>query len=158
MLLPLALGVTGSDPEAIPWTRTRRAISDLPGEDDDPAVVVVPGDHTLHLYHRTTGVRAQELTGAVWADGCVHLFVIEQGSGVKGIRIAHLRSRDPGAIFAQAHPTERYLIDQPARLESGGHFTPVVRDGKLRAAFWTVRQSGPRYGLQGHPARFTGTR
>jgi len=184
----IGLAWSGPDPEVIPWSKTRSPISDLPGEDDDPAVVVIPGDRKLHLYHRTTGngagrgyrivhtasdrpedtsswptardvtvrpegIRAQELTGAVCVNQTVHLFVIEQGTGVGGIRVAHLCSKDPAGLFAQANPTHRYLVDQPVRLKSGGHFTPVVRDGRLHAAFWTVSQSGPRYGLAGHPVR-----
>jgi len=186
----IGLAWSGPDPEVIPWTKTPGPISDLAGEDDDAAVVAVPGDDRLHLYHRTTGngagrgyrivhtasprptdasswprakevtvrpagVRAQELTGAICVDGRVHLFVIEQGTGVKGIQIAHLFSADPGGTFQQADPSQRYLLDQPDRLKDGGHFTPVVRSGRLIAAFWTVWQSGPRYGLTGHPVEFT---
>lgn len=59
----------------------------------------------------------------------------------------------PAAMFVQANPFRRYLADQPVRLKDGGHFTPVVRDGKLIAASWTVYQSGKRYGLTGCPIR-----
>ncbi|MCP4642065.1 MAG: hypothetical protein GY851_16600 [bacterium] len=178
---PIGLAWSGSDPADIPWTRTEAPVSDLPGEDDDPAVLTVPGDDRLHLYHRTTGgsgyriahtasgtpedpaswpvahdvterpdgVRAQELTGAVWYDELVHLFVIEQGAGVKGIQIAHLVSEKPAGPFRQADAKQRYLEGQPANLAYGGHHTPVVRDGSLVGEFWTVWQTTTRYGLGG---------
>ena len=179
----IGIAWSGEDPDVVPWTRTDVPVSDLPGEDDDPSLVMVPGDPRLHLYHRTTGggyhivhtasptpeepaswpvatpvtarpegVRSQELTGVVWADDMLHMFVIEMGKGVRGIQIAHLASRAPDAMFQPYSVRSRYLMDQPARLAYGGHFTPVVRNSKLVAAFWTVRQQGQRYGLQGHPA------
>lgn len=51
------IGLAWSDknPEKTPWTKTNSAISDLEGEDDDPALLAVPGDQHLHLYHRRTG-------------------------------------------------------------------------------------------------------
>ncbi|MCK5802171.1 MAG: hypothetical protein KAI66_05035, partial [Lentisphaeria bacterium] len=180
----IGLAWSGSDPEDLPWQKTAAAISDTPGEDDDPALVMVPGDPRIHLYHRTTaggyhivhtasrtpqnpaswaaaarvttrpkGVRAQELTGAVVFEGAVHLFVIEQGTGVGGIKISHLMSPDPAGNFLPAS-TSRYLEDQPGTLAYGGHFTPVMRGGELVAAFWTVKQQHPRYGLQGHAMVF----
>jgi len=179
----IGLAWSGPDPDVVPWTKTAAPISDLSGEDDDPSVVLMPGDPRLHLYHRTTGggyhivhtatstpedpaswppaqpvtmrpegVRAQELTGVVCADGVLHMFVIEMGKKVHGIQISHLAARDPAALFEPASRQGRYLTDQPARLAYGGHFTPVVRDGRFVAAFWTVPQLGQRYGLQGHPA------
>lgn len=51
----IGLAWCGPDPEKLPWTKTPRAISDLPGEDDDAAVLTIPGDGRLHLYHRRTG-------------------------------------------------------------------------------------------------------
>lgn len=178
----IGLTCSGSDPEILPWIKSPLPISDVSGsEDDDPALVVLPGDRRLHLYHRCTaggyhirhtatatphlpwppaepvthppdGVRAQELTGAIAVAGKVHLFVIEQGPGIAGIAIAHVASEDPNGPFLPANPTSRHLASQPAKLAYGGHFTPVVRDGKVVAAFWTVFQAGPRYGLRGHPA------
>jgi len=176
----IGLAWSGDDPERLPWTKTPQAISDLPGEDDDSGLVAIPGDDRLHLYHRTTrdyrivhtasrtpedpgswppakdvtqrpeGVRAQELTGAVWADGAVHLFIIEHFE--KGpMRIAHVQSRNPGAMFEPVDPQRRYVEPQPRNLAYGGHLTPVVRDGRFVAFFWTVFQSGKRYGLLGHP-------
>ena len=171
------------DPETLPWTKTPAAISHPPGSNDDPAVVTIPGDPRLHLYHRCAGpqgyrilhtasatpedpaswpdaapvtprpdtVRAQELTGAAWIDGAVHLFIIEHLTA-GGMRIAHLRSLQPEGPFAPAVPSERYLLDEPDGLAYSGHFTPVVRDGRLLACFWTAFQKGPRYGLLGHPA------
>ena len=183
----IGIAFSGDDPNRVPWTRLDRPVSDPPGEDDDPALVTVPGDDRLHLYHRTTGgpagyrivhtasrtpqipeswddavdvtvrpegVRAQELTGAIWLDGRMHLFVIEQGPGVTGIRIAHLVGDGPEGPFEAVKPGQRYLDYVPARVAYGGHFTPVLQDGKLVAAFWTVFQDGPRYGLLGHPVRW----
>ena len=180
----IGIAWSGLDPDVVPWTKTETAVSDLAGEDDDPSLVMVPGDPRLHLYHRTTGggyhivhtasampedpaswpaatpvtvrpegVRSQELTGVVWAEDMLHMFVIEMGNKVHGIQISHLVSRTPDVVFEPASRQSRYLIDQPARLACGGHFTPVVRDNMLVAAFWTVPQQGTRYGLQGHPAR-----
>ncbi len=180
----VGLAWSGSDPEVVPWRKTVVPVSDLPGEDDDPAVVVIPGDQRLHLYHRTTGeggyrvvhtasamprepdswpratdvtqrppgVRAQELTGTAVVDGKVHLFVIEQGEGVTGIQIAHLCSETPDEPFLPVHPGKRYLSHQPKDLAFGGHFTPVVKDGRLVAASWTVWQGPGRYGLGLHAA------
>jgi hypothetical protein len=51
----IGLAVSGSDPERLPWTKTKRPVSDLPGEDDDPALLALPGDDVLHLFHRRTG-------------------------------------------------------------------------------------------------------
>lgn len=176
----IGLAWSGDDPERLPWTKTPQAISDLPGEDDDSGLVTIPGDDRLHLYHRTTGdyrivhtasrtpedpgswppskdvtqlpkgVRAQELTGAVWADGVVNLFIIEHSyEGL--IRIAQVQSKQPGAMFEPVDPQRRYVERQPDKLAYAGHITPVVRDGRFVAFFWTVFQSGKRYGLQGHP-------
>jgi len=183
----IGLAWSGADPEKLPWTKTREAVSDIvPSEDDDPALVVVPGDRRLHLYHRRTGrggygiahtasatpevpgswpsatnatrrpeaVRAQELTGAVFVGKSVHLFIIEhmkQG----GVRIAHLACADPRGPFEAVEGEPRYLAPaaQPDGVIYSGHITPVVRDGRPVGFFWTVRQSGRRYGLQGHPVR-----
>ncbi len=186
----IGLAWSGPDPESIPWTKTASPISDLPGEDDDPALMSIPGDDALHLYHRTTGaggyriahsassspedpaswspatdvtarpagVRAQELTGAFYQEGAVHLLVIEQGDAVPGIQIAHLISPDPAGTFTEANPASRHLRGQPRRLAVGGHITPVMRENVLCACFWTVPQAAPRYGLGGGPARLTGNR
>ncbi len=51
----IGLAWSGTDPERIPWPKSRRPISDLDGEDDDCALVRVPGDDRLHLFHRTAG-------------------------------------------------------------------------------------------------------
>lgn len=51
----IGLAVSGNDPEKIPWTKTEGPISNLVGEDDDPAVLVIPGDDSMHLFHRRTG-------------------------------------------------------------------------------------------------------
>lgn len=180
----IGLARSGSDPERLPWTKTARPISDRPGEDDDAAVVSIPGDPRLHLYHRRTGpggyriahtcsstpddpqswpaardatkrpesVRAQELTAAFYWRGAIHLMVIEH-LRAGGIRIAHLVSATPGGPFEPADPNRRYLGPraQPAHTAYCGHITPVLREGRLVACFWTVPQRGRRYGLLGHP-------
>ena len=51
----IGLAVSGTDPDKLPWAKTNRPISDLPGEDDDSALLVMPGDDSLHLFHRRTG-------------------------------------------------------------------------------------------------------
>jgi predicted GH43/DUF377 family glycosyl hydrolase len=179
----IGLAWSSEDPEQIPWTKSPAPISDLPGEDDDPAALSISGDGRLHLFHRSTGeggyrivhtasaspedptswpkavdvtvrpegVRAQELTGAFEGDGEIQLFVIEQGDAVGGIQVAHLASKEPDVVFQQANPAMRYLAGQPQQLAYGGHFSPVTKDGKLIAAFWTVFQEGQRYGLAGAP-------
>ena len=103
---------------------------------------------------RPEGVRAQERTGAFFVKGKMNLFVIEQGSGVKGIQIAHLASKAADGMFEPMDPKQRYLIDQPSQLAYGGQVTPVMREGTLRALFWDVWQTKKRYGLRGHPATF----
>jgi len=182
----IGLAWSGANPEELPWRKSSRPISDLEGEDDDPALLTIAGDERLHLYHRRTGpggyrivhaasatpeeidswpraepatprpeaVRAQELTGAFSEDGKAHLLVIEHLTA-GGMRIAHLAGARPEGPFGTADPSERYLTaqSQAANLAYGGHITPVVRDGRLAAFFWTVHQEGKRYGLAGHPAR-----
>ena len=180
----IGLAWSADEPERLPWTKTAAPISDLEGNDDDCAVLVVPGDERVHLYHRNGGppeyrivhtasatpkrpgswpparpvipkplsVRAQELTAAFFADGFVQLLVIEHLHR-GGIKIAHLRSRRPDGPFELADPDHRYLPSgsQPPGLAYSGHITPVARDGRIVAAFWTVFQKGPRYGLFGRP-------
>jgi len=183
----VGLAYSGPDPETLPWTKTSKAVSDIANsEDDDPALVVIPGDERLHLYHRRTGeggyriahttsatpevpgswppavdatqrpnaVRAQELTGAACVGKSVHLFIIEHMKR-GGMRIAHLVSADPNGPFEPAHANQRHLpaTAQPGGIIYSGHITPVVRDGRLVAFFWTARQSNNRYGLLGHPIR-----
>ena len=187
----IGLAISGPDPELLPWQTTEKPISDLTGEDDDPALLVLPDGETdgrrrLHLYHRRTGphgyrivhtqssapeqpeswppavavvprpdqVRAQELTGAFAWQGKPHLLVIEHlHSGA--IRIAHLVAQSPEGPFHPAVPGRRYLSanEQPRHLAYSGHITPVMREQRLVACFWTVAQQGRRYGLLGHPAR-----
>jgi hypothetical protein len=99
---------------------------------------------------RPEGVRAQELTGVAWMDGAVHLFIIEHFE--KGPqRIAHVQSKQPDAMFAPLDLRRRYVEPQPRNLAYGGHLTPVLRNDRLAALFWTVAQSGKQYGLLGHP-------
>lgn len=184
----IGLARSGDDPERLPWIKTPTPISDLDGEDDDPAVLVLDRDDRLHLYHRTTAggyrivhtaastpdqpgtwptarpvieraadVRAQELTGAVFVDGQVHLFVIEhllRG----GMKIGHFVSPLADGIFSYADPARRFVERQPAALAYGGHLTPIVRDGHLIGLSWTVAQAGKRYGLDGHRATMEGGR
>lgn len=179
----IGLAWSGANPEDLPWTKSSRPISDLEGEDDDPALLTIPGDDRLHLYHRRTGpggyrivhtasatpdqidswppaepatprpeaVRAQELTGVFSEGGKTHLLVIEHLTA-GGMKIAHLTSDQPEGPFESADPSERYLgvESQTSGLAYGGHITPVVREGRLAALFWTVHQEGKRYG---HAAR-----
>ncbi len=52
----IGLAWSGANPEELPWSKTPQPISDIMNsEDDDPAVLVMPGDPRLHLYHRRTG-------------------------------------------------------------------------------------------------------
>lgn len=51
----IGLAWSGTDPDVLPWTTSPTPISDLPGEDDDPGVLAIPGDKRLHVYHRATG-------------------------------------------------------------------------------------------------------
>jgi xylan 1,4-beta-xylosidase len=57
----IGLAVSGSDPEKLPWAKTNSPISDLPGDDDDPALLVIPDDDSLHLFHRATGPRGHRI-------------------------------------------------------------------------------------------------
>ena len=99
---------------------------------------------------RPADVRAQELTGVARFDGRYHLFVIEHLTA-GGIKIAHLICDRPEGPFEPLEANRRYIERQPAGLAYGGHFTPVVQGGSLRAIFWTASQQGRRYGLLGHP-------
>jgi len=82
-----------------------------------------------------------------FADGKVHLLVIEHLTE-GGMKIAHLVSGKPEGPFGPADPKQRYLPpgSQPNQLAFGGHITPVVRDGRPVAFFWTVHQQGHWYG------------
>ncbi len=51
----IGLAWSAENPEELPWATKASAISDLPGEDDDPGVLTIPGDDRMHCYHRTTG-------------------------------------------------------------------------------------------------------
>ena len=63
----IGLAWSGENPEELPWTKTPVPVSDLPGEDDDPALVCEPAGRRLHLYHRTTGPRGYEIVHTVSA-------------------------------------------------------------------------------------------
>lgn len=181
----VGLAYSSSDPEKIPWNKTSRPISDLPGEDDDVAIISEEDGARFHLYHRIAGpegyqivhsesknplkesswskgvpvserpetVRAQELTGAMLLDGRYHLFIIEH-LYKGGVKIAHLVSHNPAGPFSAFQKNQRYLNpnDQPKRIVYSGHISPIVKDGKMDAWFWTAHQQGKRYGLLGHPA------
>ncbi len=101
---------------------------------------------------RPETVRAQELTAVYSTDGVIHMLVIEH-LHAGGMKIAHLSSSAPSGPFAPANPACRYLMPdaQPKHLAYSGHITPVLRDDRVIAFFWTVFQEGPRYGLLGHP-------
>ena len=51
----IGLAWSASVPEKVPWTKARAPISDLEGNDDDAALLWLPGDERLHLYHRIAG-------------------------------------------------------------------------------------------------------
>ncbi|MCA9014532.1 MAG: hypothetical protein KDA77_04290 [Planctomycetaceae bacterium] len=51
----VGLAYSGVDPEQIPWQKTAEPISDLPGEDDDTALLSDDSGRRFHLYHRTAG-------------------------------------------------------------------------------------------------------
>lgn len=180
----IGLAYSGDDPERLPWTKTTAPVSDLEGEDDDPALVAIEGDPRLHLYHRTTagGYRIVHTASATpdrpqsWP---IARTVLERPADVRAqeltgamcvegrlhllviehgrsLEIGHYVSRDPQGPFAYADPAERFLTGQPATLAYGGHITPIVCQGRLVALSWTVVQAGKRYGIQGHRAQLEG--
>jgi|GEM_PF-1853546 len=51
----VGLAYSYSDPEKIPWNKTAQPISDLPGEDDDVAIINDEKGAPFHLYHRNAG-------------------------------------------------------------------------------------------------------
>lgn len=57
----VGLAYSFSDPEKIPWNKTPRPISDLPGEDDDVAIIANQAGTLFHLYHRTTGAGGYQI-------------------------------------------------------------------------------------------------
>ena len=81
----IGLAWSAENPEEMPWSTNTTAISDLPGEDDDPGVLTIPGDDRMHCYHRTTG-------------------------GDAGYRIVHTHSttpQDPASWSAATDVTQR---------------------------------------------------
>ncbi len=180
----IGLAWSSGNPEEIPWKKSSTPISDLEGEDDDPALISLGDNKEIHLYHRIAGpdgyqivhcqsnqprasnswshavpavvrpdtVRAQELTGVVVINKTIHMFVIEH-LYKKGIRIAHLSSKQPEGPFVPIKNQSRYIpkSSQPENIIYSGHITPVSQNGELKAFFWTVKQTGKRYGLLGHP-------
>lgn len=179
----IGLAWSGDDPEQVHWTKSPAPISDLAGEDDDPAVVVLDGDDRLHLFHRTTagGYHIVHTASATPTDirswspahrvtqpaadvraqeltGVAYLggrlhLFVIEHLRHGGLKIGHLVSRNAGSMFSYADTAHRFVDDQPPGLAYGGHLTPVVRDGKLIALSWTVVQAGKRYGIEGHPAQ-----
>ncbi len=101
---------------------------------------------------RPASVRAQELTAVYQVGRTVHMMVIEH-LHAGGIKIAHLASPQPDGPFRAGDAERRYVPSrwQPRRLAYSGHISPVTRDGRMIACFWTVFQDGARYGLIGHP-------
>lgn len=51
----IGLAWSEENPEQLPWSKSDRPISDLDGNDDDAALVELPDDDKLHLYHRYAG-------------------------------------------------------------------------------------------------------
>jgi len=134
----IGLAWSGSDPEKVPWTKSSGPISDLDGNDDDCALLTLPGDNRVHLFHRIDGpyrivhtssatpkqidswpkavpvtprpddVRAQELTGMFSTNGTMRMLVIEH-LHAGGMKIADLQSRTPGGPFTASDRRNRYL-------------------------------------------------
>lgn len=108
----------------------------------------------VDVTRRPADVRAQELTAALFHDGKFHLLIIEH-LHQQGVKIAHLASVRPDGVFQPAESRQRYL---PSRVEPrqsvySGHISPVLRGEGIVGWFWTCRQQGARYGLQGHPSQ-----
>lgn len=57
----VGLAYSFPDPEKIPWNKTARPISDLPGEDDDVAIITDEKGAKFHLYHRSTGPEGYQI-------------------------------------------------------------------------------------------------
>ena len=178
----IGLAWSGDDPENLPWTKTSAPISDLAGEDDDPAVMTVDNDDRLHLYHRSTagGYKIVHTASShpespdSWGKACA---VTEPMSDVRaqeltgvafyqgrvhlfviehlltsGIKIGHFASRQPDAIFTYADCSHRFVDVQPSGLAYGGHLTPILQNNTFIGFSWTVSQAGKRYGIGGYKA------
>ncbi len=183
----IGLAYSGEDPERLPWSKTASPISDLDGEDDDPAVVVLASAGPLHLYHRSTAggyhivhsaspkpeqpgswPKARRVTSPaadVRAQELTGVAYLDHQVHLfviehlrPGMKIGHFCSREPDALFSYADPARRFVERQPPRLAYGGHLTPVVRDGRLLALSWTVMQGSQRYGIEGHAASWLSER
>jgi len=182
----IGLAWSGDDPEQLPWSKTAAPVSDLDGEDDDPAVVVVDRDDRLHLYHRTTagGYRIVHAASSdpeqpgSWPKA--HPVTVrtpdvraQELTGVaysrgwvhlfviehllpSGIKIGHFAAREPDAIFSYADSSHRFVEGQPSNMAYGGHLTPILQAGELIGLSWTVSQAGKRYGIEGHAAHWQG--
>ena len=175
----IGLAWSSDNPEKLPWIKSSAPVSDLAGEDDDPAVLALD-DNRLHLYHRSTAggykivhtssgnpenpdswvkatavtersadVRAQELTGVAFVQGRVHLFIIEHLLP-SGLKIGHFASRQADALFPYADSSHRFVSRQPSGLAVGGHLTPILKNNEIVAFSWTVSQAGKRYGIGGY--------
>lgn len=180
----IGLAWSGDDPEQLPWTKSSAPVSDLEGEDDDPAVVVVDGDDRLHLYHRSTAggykivhsasatpeqpdswfkarpvtVRAADVRAQELTGVVCHQgwvhLFIIEHLNPRGMEIGHFASQDPGALFSYAAPSHRFVKVHPARLAYGGHLSPIINEGELVGLSWTVPQAGKRYGIGGYAAQW----
>jgi len=178
----IGLAWSGDDPERVPWSKTPSPVSDLEGEDDDPAVITIGGDERLHLYHRTTAggyhivhttsarpmqpdswPQAQRVTTpaadvrAQELTGAVVLdgqvhLFVIEHLRPGGLKIGHFAAGQPDATFSYVDPARRFVDPQPPRLAYGGHLTPIVKEGQLVGLSWTVTQQGKRYGIEGHAA------
>ncbi len=182
----IGLAWSGDDPEQLPWSKTAAPVSDLDGEDDDPAVVALERDDRLHLYHRTTAggyrivhaassepeqpgswPKARPVTVRTPDVRAQELTGVAYSHGwvhlfviehllPSGIKIGHFAAREPDAIFSYAEPSHRFVEGQPSNMAYGGHLTPILQEGELIGLSWTVSQAGKRYGIEGHAANWQG--
>lgn len=180
----IGLAWSGADPEQLPWTKSDSPVSDLAGEDDDPAVISLPNEERLHLYHRATNggyhiahtasatpdqpatwptarpvtVRTADVRAQELTGVAFHdgqiHLFIMEHLNPQGLEIGHFISRTPDAIFQYASLSKRFVDSQPKSRAYGGHVTPICREGLLVGLSWTVPQAGKRYGIAGYTARW----
>lgn len=175
----IGIAWSNSDPEVLPWTKGSTAISDTAGEDDDAALLVIPGSNTMHLYHRTTdgGYRIvhcqtdtpENLSSWTVAQGVTVLpptaaaqeltaaiyyagrvHLFIMEQGGSQSGTAHLSSSNPSSPDFQQETDNRF-VPMIGGLAYSGHISVVVKNGLLKAFSWTVFVSGSRYGVEIRP-------
>lgn len=57
----VGLAYSHANPEQLPWHKLEQPISDLPGEDDDVALVSDESGQRLHLYHRSASEKGYQI-------------------------------------------------------------------------------------------------